>query len=164
VIAQRREALNKLILTAIVACFAQMSVSANQIGYAWTFSELTSRSDVVVIAAWVRTADTGMKTTITENISPGLPAVEMNADFKVLTVFKGNGSLSPITLVHYRLDMDRIRGGCINCGTHLDFENGAVYLLFLKQDPDGRYRPTSGQVFPDSSVMVLPKNGVSPYQ
>jgi hypothetical protein len=155
--------LNKLILTAVVACCAQMSVSANQIGYAWTFSELVSRSDVVVIAAWVRTTDTGIKTAVTENISPGLPSVEMNTDFKVLTVFKGHESLSSITLIHYRLDMDRIKSGCINCGTHLDFENGPVHLLFLKQDPGGRFRPTSGQVFPDSSVMVLPKNGVTLY-
>jgi hypothetical protein len=156
--------LNKLIVTAILACFAQVSVLANQIGYPWTFSELASRSDSVVIAAWIRTTETGIKTTVTENISPGLPSVELNTDFKVLTVFKGHESLSSITLVHYRLDMDRIQGICINCGTRLDFENGPVYLLFLKQDPDGRYRPTSGQVFPDSSVMVLPKNGVTlPY-
>ena len=146
------------IFVAVILYFAEVAGSANQISYAWTFTELASKSDVIVIAAWLRTTDTGIKTTITENISPGLPSVELNTDFKVLMVFKGDGSISRVTLVHYRLDRDRLQSACINCGTHLDFGGGPVYLLFLKQDPGGRYTPTSGQVFPDSSVMVLPKN------
>ena len=151
------------ITVAIIACFGHASGSGHQIGYAWTFSELAAKSDVIAVAAWIQTTNTDVRTTITENISPGLPSVELNTDFKVLTVFKGNESLSRITLVHYRLDTDRLQGGCINCGTHLDFGGGPVYLLFLKQDPDGRYAPTSGQVFPDSSVMLLPKNGPTMY-
>ena len=155
--------MKRWISVAIISCFAQVAGYANQIGYAWTFTELASKSDIIVVAAWVRTTDTGVKTTITENISPGLPSVEMNTDFKILTVFKGDASLTRITLVHYRLVRVRLPGGCINCGTHLDFGGGSVYLLFLKQDAAGRYTPTSGQVFPDSSVMVLPKNGVTLY-
>jgi hypothetical protein len=151
-----------LAMTILAVGWLAVPVSAQPF-YLWTFAELDDKSDVVVIASWVGTTDTGIKTEITD-LSPGLPVVEMNAEFKVLLIFKGTVPSGPVTLLHYRLDPDRMGGGggCGNCGTQLDFSKGpSVYLLFLKHDPDNRYQPTSGQVFPDHSVMALPKNGVT---
>jgi hypothetical protein len=41
---------------------------------------------------------------VTENISPGLPVIEMNTDFRVLTALKGKPSADTVSLVHFRLD------------------------------------------------------------
>jgi hypothetical protein len=66
------------------------------------------------------TRDTGIKTELS-HLRPPLPVVELNTEFKVLSLLKGNVSSGTLVLRHYRLDTDRIRGGCLNCGSQLDF-------------------------------------------
>ena len=146
----------KLFLCAVLIAFvAPVSGATFQIGYAWTFGELASKSDVVIVATPVRTSDSGTKTDIT--VLQGLPVVEMDTEFKLLLVLKG---IVPdeFVLRHYRLDKENMKGACINCGTQLDFASAdepRAYLLFLKSNPDGRYEPTSGQLFPTHSVLLI---------
>ena len=148
-----------------------------QIGYLWSFDELSAQSEVVVIATPGATQDTGIKTELSD-LQPPLPVVELNTAFKVLSLLKGSISGATLLLRHYRLDTDRIRGGCANCGSQLDFattgrmavscRSGDVsaqlptpcnYVLFLKRDAMGVFVPTSGQVFPGYSVLTLRRAG-----
>ena len=151
--------------------------AAAQIGYVWSFDELRAQSEVVVIATPGATLDTGIKTELND-LRPPLPVVELNTEFKVLSLLKGNVSSATVVLRHYRLDTDRIRDGCLNCGSQLDFtttgrmavscRSGDVsvqlptpcnYLLFLKRDARGVFVPASGQVFPGDSVFTLRRAG-----
>jgi hypothetical protein len=130
--------------------------SRGQLGYLWSFEELTLKSDLVVVAERVSTQDTGVKT-VNSDLQPALPVVEMRTDFKVLMVFKGKPSTSAVVLRHFRLDDDRIPARPLNAGSTLAFESGTgPYLLFLRAKSDG-YVPTSGQVFPTDSVYALKK-------
>lgn len=161
----------------IIGFFLLRAEATAQVGYLWSFGELTVQSEVIVIATPGATRDTGIRTELND-LQPPLPVVELNTEFKVLSLLKGNVSSATFLLRHYRLDSDRIRGGCINCGSQLDFtttgrmavscRSGDVsaqlptpcnYILFLKRDPMGAFVPTSGQVFPDGSVFALRRAG-----
>jgi hypothetical protein len=151
--------------------------TAAQVGYLWSFDELTAQSEVVVIATPDATQDTGIKAELND-LRPPLPVVELNTEFKILSILKGNVSGTTLLMRHYRLDTDRIRGGCANCGSQLDFtttgrmavscRSGDVsaqlptpcnYVLFLKRDAMGVFVPTSGQVFPGNSVFAVRRAG-----
>lgn len=139
----------------------QLGGRAGQIGYLWSFDDLRSKSDLVVIAAVVATRDIGIRTVINE-LQPPFPVVELNTQFKILSVVKGTSSGEMLVLRHYRLDTDPLRGGIVNSAHPLDFTtNGSAieYLLFLKRDAGEIFVPTSGQVFPGDSVFALRKAG-----
>ena len=139
----------------------QLGGRAGQIGYLWSFDDLRSKSDLVVIAAVVATRDTGIRTVINE-LQPPFPVVELNTQFKIVSVVKGTSSGEMLVLRHYRLDTDQLRGGVVNAARPLDFTtNGSAieYLLFLKRDAGEIFVPTSGQVFPGDSVFALCKAG-----
>src|SRR2546421_1530837 len=63
------------------------SLASFQIGYLWSFEELTAEADLVVIAERVGTDDTGRRTEHPD-LKPGLPVVELATVFKVLAVLK----------------------------------------------------------------------------
>lgn len=63
------------------------SLSA-QIGYLWSFEERLAKADLVVIARRMETRDTGVRTFHVQ--LPSLPVVELNTEFKVLAVLKGD--------------------------------------------------------------------------
>jgi hypothetical protein len=151
--------------------------SAAQVGYLWSFDELTARSEVVVIATPGRTQDTGIRIELSD-LRPPLPVVELNTEFTILSTLKGNVSGATLVLRHYRLDTDRIRGGCPNCGSQLDFTTSGrmaiscragdesaqlptpcQYILFLKRDATGVFIPTSGQVSPGDSILMVRRAG-----
>jgi TonB family protein len=136
--------------------------------YLWSVNELQAKSDLVVVAAVTRTQDTGVKATVN-----ALPMIEVETNFKVLEVMKGQVS-GAFFLRHYRLDIEALHGGCGDCGTQLDFTatgaaavrcregvspvpNGNIceYLMFLTHQSEGLFVPTSGQLFPNSSVVEL---------
>jgi len=148
---------------ALVAIWLSAQASAlGLISYAWTFDELKKKSDVVVVASRIRTQSLGVKAVITD-VQPPFPVVELNTEFKMLTVLKGATRRSTIVLRHYRKDADRMRGAVVNGPIPLDFsdEPTTVYLLFLKRETDGRYTPTSGPVVPGVSVIPLPRNSLT---
>jgi hypothetical protein len=168
-------------LSLVIALLLLRVVTAGQLAHLWSFDELTAKSDVVVIATFVVTRDTGIKTNLAET-QPPLPVVELHTEFTILSVLKADTSDraallrdGTVSLRHFRLDTDRILGGCINCGGHLDFsDSGArcrsgevlapmvyacAYELFLRRDGIGIFAPISGQVWPGDSVFTLRKPG-----
>jgi hypothetical protein len=70
--------------------FLQATV-AGLIAPTWTFDELRSKSDLIVIAERVATRDVGTKTEFT-NLRPPFPVVELNTDFKVTIGVKRHAS------------------------------------------------------------------------
>lgn len=154
----------------IVGLLLLESSGAGQLAHLWSFEELTAKSDIVAIAAYVATRDTGLKAELAE-LTPQLPVVELSTEFRLLVLVKGNAA-DTILLRHYRQDRARLPGGCLNCSSELNFAaRGAdrhcgpgtarppyfncAYMLFLKRDASGALVPTSGQVFPSDSVFAL---------
>jgi len=88
--------------------FLQAEV-AGLIAPAWTFDELTSKSDLRVIAERLATRDAGIKTEFID-LRPPFPVVEMRTAFKVLSALKGTPLRAILVLCHYRQDTDRLRG------------------------------------------------------
>jgi hypothetical protein len=128
----------------------------------WTFEELQVTSDLVVIAEMLDTHDTNVRTLLTD-IRPPYPAVERNTEFKALTTLKGHIESATLKLRHYRTDTELLSGGVINGPTFVEFVRGRVnvYLLFLKQEFDGLFSPTSGQIDPSFSMFALPQNSLA---
>jgi TonB family protein len=162
-----RQRVSALGITASLLLVAHGPVLAQGM-YLWSVAELRAKSDLVVVAKVTGTRDTGVKATVNS-----LPMIEVKTDFKALSVMKGEVS-GAFSLRHYRLDMVQLRGGCGDCGTQLDFTttgaaavrcregvspvpNGNIceYMMFLRRDSDGLFVPTSGQLFPYSSVFEL---------
>jgi hypothetical protein len=147
------------------------SLASFQIGYLWTFEELTSKADLVVIAEPVRTEETGNRTEH-PNLKPGLPVLELLTTFRVMAVLKadsrpGVSGFADVRVKHYQIDnnewLRRNRSqasdspdGLVNAGSYLDFRTATGgYLLFLTRGAADRYEPVSGHTFPTKSVYRL---------
>lgn len=154
---------------------AMAGVAGSQIGYLWSFEELTSRADLVVIAAPGGTVDTGRRTE-QPDAKPAVPVVELATQFKVVALLKADTratsvDTSGVRLKHYRIDWDEWRRrnppqpglpplGLVNAGSVLDFtQDAGPYLLFLKRGAADMYEPLSGHTFPTDSVFLLRKVG-----
>ena len=137
--------------------FLQAGV-AGLIAHAWTFEELMSKSDLIVIAECLATRDAGIKTEFPD-LRPRFPVVEMSSTFKVLSTLKGTPLRGILVLRYYRQDTDRLPGPILNAPLGLDFSRGptTVYLLFLARESADLFAPTSGHVFPEFSIFALPK-------
>lgn len=142
----------------IVVLFSMQATVMGLIAPPWTFDDLRAKSDLIVIAQRISTRDAGFTSEFTE-LQPPFPVVELNSDFKVLTALQGTPGRATVVLRHYRQDTERLPGPVLNAPLGLNFstEPTAVYLLFLKHQPDDLYAPTSGHVFPEFSVLALPK-------
>lgn len=144
----------------VIVALVLLHVAATaQVGYLWSFNERTSQSDLVVIAARVATRDTGIRTTTTD-LNPPFPVLELNTEFKIVSVLKGIPPGDTLTLRHYRWDNDQLRDGVINGAHPLDFTTAGPrteYPLFLKRDASGIFVPVSGQAFSGDSVFALHK-------
>jgi len=153
--------ITSLVVASLAWLLAQATPSA-QLSYAWTFDELRSKSDLIVIAERSATHDTGVKATLTE-YQPPFPVVELNTSFRALTVLKGALHQPTVVLRHCRTDADHLSQSVVNGPHALNFtdEQTTVYLLFLKREADGRYSPTSGQVVPDEAVIGLPRTSIT---
>jgi hypothetical protein len=146
-----------ILATAVVVLLS--ALPAAQIGYLWSPEELRAKSVVVAIATPVRTIETGVKTELRE-LKPAFPVIELRTEFKVLSILKGDPAQTTLAVRHYRRDDSRLPGGVINGAHPLSFaEPGSQYLLFLRQDQDQSFIPTSGHVFPNDSVFLLRKAG-----
>jgi hypothetical protein len=151
-----------LIALSAVALLSCPAVGESRISHSWSFDELKAKSDVVVIAQKMSTRETGVKAVLYD-IQPPFPVVELNTQFKMLTLLKGYAERKEFLLRHYRTDTELMPGGVLNGPVFLDFSRAAtgVYLLFLTREADGLYATTSGQVDPDQSAFALPKNALT---
>ena len=157
----------------VVSVLAVASLSATpQIGYLWTFEELTAKADLVAIVEVMATEDTGRRREHPE-LRPDLPVIELVTTLKVLSVLKPDppvvsAGLS-VRLKHYRMDEAEWKRrnppqpglpppGVVDAGSHLDFtREPGPYLVFLKRAPGNVYEPLSGRTFPTDSVYELRK-------
>ena len=126
-----------------------------QVGRIWSPQELVAESDVVAICEHLNTVTLGTRTVHPE-LRPDLPVVEVSSRLKLLVSLKGEAD-SEIQISHYWLDPARVPEGVgvVNAGSELRFGDTGPYLVFLRKQADGRYRPTTGYTFPDGSVKRL---------
>jgi hypothetical protein len=127
----------------------------------WTWEELFSKSDFVVIAEPISdTHDTDERTNL-EGIAPPLPVIGVATDFKTIFVLKGQ-KLDRFVLHHYRLpksDVAPINGPALVAFNPKPLDWPA-YLLFLVRERDGRFAPVDGQTDPRLfSVKQLSETG-----
>ena len=126
-----------------------------QARHLWTFEELTSKADCVLIGEVVDTLEKG-RTTHPE-LKPAYPAVEFDTTLTVQTVLKPcEGSAVGVTihLKHYALDFAQISQDVTSLGSLLSFSTRNTYLLFLKRTT-AAYEPVSGHTWPTMSVYQL---------
>jgi hypothetical protein len=144
---------------------------SSQVGRLWTFSDLVTESDCVVIGRGGDVRDTGRKATHPE-LRPDLPVVELEMDVHVLAVLKGAATVdaadTPLFLVlhHYRIDTEEWRRqhpaapgqpppSLLNVGEELRLKSpDQTYLFFLKRGRLG-WEPTTGHTFPARSIFPL---------
>ena len=160
------------VVTVLLAC----SPASAQIHRLWTHQELDAESDLVVIASPLVTHVTPTRTEL-DGLQFPVPVVELNTNFQILSVVSGSVQGDRLTLRHYRHDWQQQRPS-VDGGTLIEFGPDAPltrvcragdvspnlptrcdYLLYLKREGDGFYRPTSGDLFPSSSVFLLRPTG-----
>jgi hypothetical protein len=136
----------------------------------WSYHDLFAKSDFVVIASpLTRPRDTNERMTL-QKISPPVPVIGVNTEFKTLLVLKGS-KRQRFVLHHYRESRKPHPNKIILGGPDLlDFEgpkdsSGSVfsskrYLLFLVREADGRFAPVSGQRDP-RGISVQELGGVT---
>lgn len=142
---------------AVILIVSAVSVAQAQLSYPWSFERLQALADCVVIADYVRTADTGRRTTGLE-AKPGFSGVELETQFRVLAVLKGcageTATGSTITLKHYRSE----REDGLNGPSRLDFTSQySSYLMYLRLLGPGTFEPLSGHVTPTTSILRVAK-------
>ena len=148
-----------LVIAILVSTLISQSASARNVEY-WSYDELFSKSDFVVIAQPAsKTRDTAERTLLTYNISPGVDVLGVNTEFESLLVLKG-AKRKKFTLHHYRLAPYK-KGGpriILNGPALMSFTAGPVprfYLMFLVRERDGRFAPVAQQTDPSTSVQGL---------
>lgn len=139
------------------------------------FDQLRSEADLVVVAELVGTRDTGRRA-LHPGLRPPLPALEVESQFRVLTVLKGPETLAPpdrIQMRHYHVDADQWRkdhpaesagvlSDLMTSAIHIRFLAGrGPYLLFLTRKVDA-YEPASGLAVPNESIFALSAAGERP--
>ena len=131
---------------------------------AWTYESLNDKATFVVIATPKKVTTTSEHAAL-PNISAGTNAIigiGVETQFDVLAVLRGDRDAKTFVLHHYKEQPlpERSSDGRIivysGGGPGLvSFEpkDRKIYLLFLQQEPDGRYVAVSGQTDPFWSVM-----------
>jgi len=146
----------KTLAPAIALILFLPSTSDARLIETYTYQELVTASDLVVIATPKATADTKEEANL-----PGmnwLRVTGVETRFTLLTTLKGDEKLKDITLHHYRVTKTDMK---IENRPHLvAFDPAArqTYLLFLTRQPDGRYAPAGGQTDPASHSIWLLKS------
>ena len=114
----------------------------------WSYQELYTSSDLVVIAKAVSTKDTREQASL-PGIQPDVKVIGVITGLEVQVVFKGEKTRTKVYLHHYRLAdpaMPMTNGPSL---VAFDSKKNESYLFFLKQEtPDGPYAPVSGQTDP----------------
>jgi hypothetical protein len=113
----------------------------------WTLPEMFAKSDLVVIAMPIARFETKEHTAL-EDLAPPVRVVELNTEFNVRLVLKGESATKKFTLHHYKLAQQQT---FINGPKFVSFDSKPwpkPFLLFLVRESDGRYAPVTGQTDP----------------
>ena len=120
----------------------------------WSYDSLNDRATFVAIATPTNVTTTKERAAL-PNIRAGTNEIfgtGIETSFAVLTVLKGNRSSRTFVLHHYSLADSKYS---FDGPGLVAFEpkDRKIYLVFLEQEPDGRYVAVSGQTDPFWSVM-----------
>lgn len=146
-------------LIAIMLLVVAPAALAAQISRVWTYEDLRTGADVVVVATPISTRTAGQ--TELSGLEPPLPVVELRTRFRLLSTLKGQIAGDTIELRHFKLDESRLPGGCLNCGGFGDLFSSSAgsprcdYLMYLHRSATGAFEPVSGQVFPLASIFSM---------
>jgi hypothetical protein len=149
---------NRAASLAVALSIAFGDFASAQLMYAWTYEELFSKSDFVVIAEPTSATHDTDERTILPELNPSVPAIGVVTDFQTLVVLKGQKQ-DRFVLHHYRLPESDV--AIINGPVLVKFNRGHhEYLLFLVRERDGRFAPVGGQTYPGVfSVKQLSETG-----
>jgi hypothetical protein len=141
-----------LVVAILVGLAFHRSVSA-RLMQSWSYQELFTKSDVVVIAKpRAATRDTTERSTLRDI---AVPVIGVATEFQTLLVLKGR-TRERFSLHHYRLrepDLAFVNGpSLISFDPKKDHRR---YLLFLVRESDGRFAPVAGQTDLDVSVQEV---------
>ena len=130
-----------------------------------TYQQMLDKADLVMIADWDGIKETDERTTL-RDFEPAIRVIGVTTEFKTKLVVKGTKDIKTVSLHHYRFQFQdddlrtfapqfvRIRAPEVQGNRH--YPGGGLLLLFLKKEPDGRYAPVTGQVYPAvTSVLLL---------
>jgi hypothetical protein len=151
---------NHAAILAVALSIALGDFASAQLMYAWTYDELFSKSDFVVIAEPISATHGTDERSILPELDPSVPAIGVLTDLKTLLVLKGQKQ-DRFVLHHYRLPESDV--AIINGPLLVKFNPGSErheYLLFLVRERDGRFAPVGGQAYPGVfSVKQLSETG-----
>jgi len=120
-----------------------------------TYQQMFDQADLIAFAQPVSTNATAEQTVL-PGIGPPIRMVGVETKFAVETLLKGNKATKEFVLHHYR----DVRPAIYFNGPDLvAFSPGGdeAYLLFLKNEADGRFAPINGQTDP-GECGILPSN------
>ena len=139
----------------IALCFGLKSQARIMTG--WNYDGLNDKATLVVIATPTKVATTTERAALPD-IRAGTNEIfgtGIETRFEILTVLKGDHSVRAIVLHHYKLapTPENLNDGRI----HIDMGGGPglvsfepkdrkIYLIFLRQEADGRYAAVSGRL------------------
>ena len=138
----------------------------------WPYQQLFEKSDVILIATYLETKETGRIERVGAHIWKDLDFKEMASKFVVEHVIKGPADIKTFSLYHFQPDdakhwvngpvAARFKRCMVTPTIRKDhFGNDEIigkrvhsvsYILFLKKGADGNLRPVTGDI--DSSYSV----------
>ncbi len=137
---------------------AALSASARLLP-AWTYQDLYTKSDFVVIANPItRTHDTNERNILDIKVN----VIGVETQFETQLVLKG-AKRSRFVLHHYRIAPSNV--AVVNGPSLISFDPPHIaraYVLFLVRERDGRFAPTGGQTDLDISVQEMRSPGEVP--
>jgi hypothetical protein len=119
------------------------SVSA-RLAESWSYEEMFSKADFVVIARRIATEDASERTTLSDT-KPVINVIGILTKFESLLVLKGGKDVKEFRLHHYRFESE-VSKSLVDAPNLVEFSwEHPTYLLFLMKELDGMYVPVSGQ-------------------
>ena len=145
-----------------VCCISDDTTFLARITTAWTYDRLNDEATFVVIATPTRVTTTSERAALPDIIPVKnydiIIGIGVETTFDVLAVLKGDRNVKTFEFHHYRLtdaDAEALLHNNVAFYPRLaSFEpkDRKTYLLFLRQEADGRYAAVSGQT--DSYMSV----------
>jgi hypothetical protein len=138
------------------AMFSIVNISHSYIHADWSAKILTEEADLIVIAAPLLKSQPTGKRMFLEGINPKMEVVEMETKFEIKSVLKGMIESDEFVLLHlFYKEEPKIRRGGPSLRKYKKDEYYREYLMFLKDEGNGVYTPTSGQVDPNYAIREL---------
>ena len=136
----------RIILCSVLAVLVVPQLATARILYTWTYREMFDKADLVIIAQYISSKETGERIKL-KDIDLPIDGIGMVSEFEGRLVLKGSKDTTKFTLHHYRVEhQERYANGPrviqIAANTH------PTFLLFLIKEKDGKYAPVTGQTDP----------------